>query len=349
METSKPKRIFIDAFCGAGGMGKGLIDAGFDLKYAFDINEQAVQTHNYNLGHHCHIQDIRKLNGNKLIKALGIKKGDLDLFAGGPPCQGFSKQRKDAKLGDKRNDLVLEYVRIVNEIMPKAFIFENVAIFGQKRGLKYIAEMNSKLTKYSLFPHFYNCSKYGLAQARERFIVVGLRKDISSSFKIPQPLKKKVCVKDVIGGMPPPPADFTEHPTLKNHIQNRITELNKKRFSYVPQGGGWKDIPYELRLKSHQKIDTSKGGWPDVYGRLSWNGLCPTITGGFDSFTRGRYGHPEENRAITPREAARLQGFPDDFVFLGNKSDVRSQIGNAVPPPLAKIIGQQILKTIKEV
>ena len=98
----------------------------------------------------------------------------------------------------------------------------------------------------------------------------------------------------------------------------------------------------ELRLKCHQTVDTKSGGWPDVYGRLRWDGQAPTITAGFDSFTRGRYGHPRQDRALTPREAARLQGFPDGFVFSGNRWDVRSQIGNAVPPPLARELGRTI-------
>jgi DNA (cytosine-5)-methyltransferase 1 len=103
------------------------------------------------------------------------------------------------------------------------------------------------------------------------------------------------------------------------------------------------DIPHELRLSCHKRVDTNSGGWPDVYGRLEWNGLCPTITGGFDSFTRGRYGHPLQDRPLTPREAARIQGFPDSFIFFGTRADIRSQIGNAVPPPLAEAVGFEII------
>ena len=123
----------------------------------------------------------------------------------------------------------------------------------------------------------------------------------------------------------------------------QLCDLNIKRFSYVPQGGGWQNIPYELRLECHKRANTKSGGWPDVYGRLNENGQCPTITGGFDSFTRGRYGHPIHNRPITPREAARIQGFPDSYVFMGNRGDVRSQIGNAVPPLLAEAVGKEIM------
>jgi DNA (cytosine-5)-methyltransferase 1 len=125
-----------------------------------------------------------------------------------------------------------------------------------------------------------------------------------------------------------------------------MNKANLERFSYVPQGGGWQDIPFEKRLKCHQVADTKKGGWPDVYGRLRADGQAPTITGGFDSVSRGRYGHPVENRAITPREAARLQGFPDWYIFHGNRHEVRHQIGNAVPAPLALEIGKAIIAAL---
>src|SRR3569623_1721374 len=156
-----------------------------------------------------------------------------------------------------------------------------------------------------------------------------------------------MTVGDVLRGLPEPPMDYSNHPKYPNHQRARVTLANIERFSFVPQGGGWQDIPFEHRLPCHQRVDTSSGGWPDVYGRLEWNGQCPTITGGFDSFTRGRYGHPLQDRPLTPREAARLLGFPDHFVFWGTRADLRSQIGNAVPPPLAQQVGTQILEALR--
>lgn len=338
----------IESFSGPGGMGLGLKNAGFDLLYAFDINEAAVNTHNNNLGNKCYQRNATDITGKELLNKLKLKRGDLTLFAGGPPCQGFSKQKKGAHLGDKRNDLVLEYIRLVNELYPSFFIFENVAIFGQKRGLKYVHAMEKQFNDYSLYPKFYNCADYGLGQTRERFIIVGKRNDIFNDYATPMPtVKKRKTIKDIIGDLPEPPMDYTAHPSFPNHQRAKVTEINIERFSHVPQGGGWQDIPFDLRLESHKRLDTSKGGWPDVYGRLNWDGQCPTITGGFDSFTRGRFGHPEYNRPITPREAARIQGFPDSFVFTGNRGDTRSQIGNAVPPPLAEVIGKSIIKCLK--
>lgn len=337
----------IEGFCGPGGMSLGLAQAGFQVASAFDIDPPSVLTHNRNLGDHAFVANARDVKGQDLLKRTGIGKGELDLFAGGPPCQGFSKQKRDAHLGDTRNDLVTDYIRLVGELNPRFFFFENVAIFGQKRGKEYIKAMHEKLEDYEISSCFVNSSEFGLAQTRQRFLVVGRRRDVAGAFSFPsRVVRKKVTVGDALGGLPEPPADYSSHAKFANHQKARVTEMNIMRFSYVPQGGGWKDIPRELQLPCHQRVDTQRGGWPDVFGRLSWDGLCPTITGGFDSFTRGRYGHPVEDRPLTPREAARIQGFPDSHVFVGNRGDVRSQIGNAVPPPVAFAVGTHILKSL---
>jgi len=166
-------------------------------------------------------------------------------------------------------------------------------------------------------------------------------------FNIPKPtVRKWKTVGKVLNGLPEPPEDYSVHPDYYNHQAARVTDINITRFSFVPQGGGWQDIPDDLRLECHKNSDPKSGGRPDVYGRLEWGGQCPTITGGFDSFTRGRYGHPLKDRPLTPREAARIQGLPDKYRFYGNRGDVRSQIGNAVPPPLAEATGYEILKSL---
>jgi len=250
-------------------------------------------------------------------------------------------------LGDDRNSLILDFVRVVSEIRPRFFILENVAIFGQKRGKIYLEALEKELEEYRLYPHLYNSADYGLAQTRQRFVCVGKRRDCAASFRVPAPTSTSwLTVGEAIGNIPEPPDDYSEHPDYPNHQRARVTDINIHRFSFVPQGGGWQDIPAELRLDCHKNTNTKSGGWPDVYGRLKWDGQCPTITGGFDSFTRGRYGHPKYDRPLTPREAARLQGFPDSFTFVGNRGDIRSQIGNAVPPPLAHAIGAEIMRSL---
>lgn len=342
------KLTCIEGFCGAGGMSLGLKQAGFDIKLAFDINEDAVKTYNNNLGGHCLQLDASVISGKFLLDKAGINSR-LDLFSGGPPCQGFSKQRKGAHLlNDERNKLVLEYSRLVNELNPRAFLFENVEIFGQKRGQDLIREVKEKLFKYNIFTFFICSSDFGVAQKRGRFIMIGIDKSENCDYPKLEKVDNELTIKDVIGNLPPPPDDYSEHCEIPNHIKCKITKLNEERFSYVPPGGGWKDIPHDLRLKCHQNVDTNSGGWPDVYGRLEWDKQCPTITAGFDSFTRGRYGHPSQNRAITLREGAMLQGFPVDYRFYGKRDAIRLQIGNAVPPPVAKAAGTAIIKCLNK-
>lgn len=338
----------VESFCGAGGMGLGLKQAGFKILLAFDIDEPSVKTYNQNLGNHAVVADASVLTADDVLTRVGLKKGELDLWSGGPPCQGFSKQKRSAHLGDERNSLVSSYIQLVKGVAPRVFLFENVAIFGQKRGARHVDEMQQVLAEYEITFHFYNCADYGLAQTRERFIGVGIRRDLELRFTPPAPtVDRWVTVGEVFEGIPKPPEDYTVHPDYPNHQRARVTAINIERFSHVPQGGGWQDIPFDLRLPCHQRIETSAGGWPDVYGRLRWDGQCPTITGGFDSFTRGRYGHPLHDRPLTPYEAARIQGFPHGFTFAGNRGDVRSQIGNAVPPPLAEAIGGAIWKLLE--
>lgn len=330
-------------------MSLGLRDAGFEITYAFDIDPMAVETHNRHLGGHAFVQDAATLSGQTILDQIGAQRGELDLFAGGPPCQGFSKQKRGAHLGDDRNVLVHHYIRLVRELQPRFFLFENVAIFGQKRGREFLKDMFEGLAEYRIYPHFFNSADYGLAQTRQRFVAVGRRADQHCGFHVPRPtVNKWKTVGEVLDGLPEPPTDYSDHPDFPNHQRARVTEINIRRFSHVPQGGGWQAIPRDLQLDCHKNADTKSGGWPDVYGRLEWGGQCPTITGGFDSFTRGRYGHPLHDRPLTPREAARLQGFPDGYSFAGNRGDIRSQIGNAVPPPLARVVGAEILRSLRE-
>jgi DNA (cytosine-5)-methyltransferase 1 len=155
-----------------------------------------------------------------------------------------------------------------------------------------------------------------------------------------------VTVRDAIGHLPSPPKDGDiEHPDFANHRRVKITPINELRISHVPQGGGWQDIPEDLQLECHKKHRGQ--GHIDVFGRLHWRRPARTITAVFDSFSRGQYAHPVEHRAITSREAASLQSFPESFRFIGPKKDVARQIGNAVPPKLAEAIGGAIFSAIE--
>jgi DNA (cytosine-5)-methyltransferase 1 len=335
----------VDLFCGAGGLSLGLRHAGFAVRAAVDSDATAIATYAENLGEHAAVADVAELRAADVLALAELDDGDLDLLAAGPPCQGFSKQKRGAHLGDRRNSLVLEFLRLVGELRPRAFLLENVSQLAQARGRHLVREFGG--LDYELAGHFYVAADYGVAQSRERFVMVGLQRSERGRFRPPAPTSPAwPTVGEAIGDLPEPPADYTDHPEYPNHQAARVTAVNVERFSHVPQGGGWQDIPRDLRLACHKSVDVRRGGWPDVYGRLRWDGQCPTITGGFDSFTRGRYGHPRRNRPLTPREAARLQGFPDDFVFRGTRYDIRHQIGNAVPVPLAAAIGAAVVRAL---
>lgn len=335
----------VEGFCGAGGMAIGLKKAGFQSLIAFDYNQAAIDTYRKGVGPEAALLDARKVTGKMILNQIGFRKGTLDLFAGGPPCQGFSLQRRSGYESDERNDLVGDFFRLVEELLPRAFFLENVVMLGKIRGKKYTAEGFTRLHElgYRITHGVVNCANYGIGQTRKRYIAVGVRD--SDFFRFPPHTHEQsrwATVREAISDMPDCPEDFTEHSKFANHIRCKVTKRNLLMISHVPPGGGWHDIPRKLWLDCMKRWNGSSGGWPDVYGRLEWDRQCPTITAGFDSFSRGRYTHPVWNRAITPREAARLQTFPDDVRFFGTRHDVRLQIGNAVPPRLAEVIGKAI-------
>ena len=336
-------------------MALGFQSAGFQPVVAFDNDRASVDTYRRNIDANVMLADARFISGAWLLERAGMSVGEVDVVSGGPPCQGFSLQRRGGERGDDPlNDLVFEFARLVRDIRPAFFIFENVKAVAGKRGTAVLAFLTDHLCPrgYDLTSSIYLATDHNVAQRRQRMIVVGQCR--GEPFLRPPTWwelgeEDRTTVRAAIGDLPSPPMDGTDHPDFPNHARTRITALNELRFSHVPPGGGWRDIPIELMLPCHRRAlggDVTRGLWPDVYGRLEWDDSAPTITAGFDSFTRGRYGHPEENRAITPREAARLQGFPDSFVFLGNRTEVRTQLGNAVPPPLAAAIGRSILVSL---
>src|SRR5471030_3428309 len=236
----------IDSFCGAGGLALGLRRAGFEILVSFDANECAVPTFRRNLLDRCLHARAEDLSGGKLLTEANFD-GRLDLFAGGPPCQGFSKQKRGAHLGDERNGLVFEFARLVRETCPRFFLLENVDQLGKKRGKDFVSRIHEDLWGYDLYPHFYNCANYGLAQTRVRFVIVGKSRKVTARFRIPPPtVEKWVTVGSALDGIPEPPIDYSEHPEYPNHYRAKVTPINIERFSHVPQGGGWWDIPEKL-------------------------------------------------------------------------------------------------------
>lgn len=332
----------IDCFCGAGGLSLGFENAGFEVEYAFDIDEAAIKTYKKNPKYHhgsAFVRDIYKVSKKSIEEDLGHELGVIDVVIGGPPCQGFSVQRRGND-NDPRNQLVLEYIRLLKEIKPKFFIMENVGGILSARGKPFVKALfdNMKEAGYSIKQKKLTASDYGVPQDRKRVIIVGeLTNGKPASFEYPEPDKgPKKTVREAIADL----MDKDET-MVPNHKADKLSQINLKRIQSIKEGQGRDSLPEELQLACHKNTTHRH---LDTYGRMAWDQPSPTITARFDSFSRGRFGHPVLDRTITLREGARLQTFPDNFEFVGSKVEVARQIGNAVPPVLAERIAQQVKK-----
>ena len=296
--------------------------------------------------------DISKINGADIKKLIGNKK--IDVIVGGPPCQGFSLSGS-RNFYDERNRLYLDFIRLVAELKPRAFIVENVpglaALFGGQVKERIIQEF-SKLG-YTVNAKVLNASDYGVPQNRKRIVFVGLKG--KKIFEFPKPThfdQKKITVKDAIGDLPslrnetggenikykkPPSSEYQKNmrgnsKNIYNHISSKHTKQTMDIISLVPEGGNYKDLPNRFKKTRNFHV---------AWTRLDSKKPSPTI----DTGHRHHF-HPFENRVPTVREAARIQSFPDNFRFLGPKTSQYKQVGNAVPPLLATEIGKTLLEYI---
>jgi DNA (cytosine-5)-methyltransferase 1 len=332
----------LDAFCGAGGLSLGFELAGWETAFAFDSDPIAVDTFNKNHAGHASVMDAIEVSGQDLLELSTLAPGECDLLAGGPPCQGFSLQRRGLR-EDPRSELVLRYIDWIQELNPKAFVLENVHAIRSVRGSHLIAEVRAfaEGAGYATHVETLDAVDYDVPQIRRRAFLVGAAR--GRRFEWPTPASARLTVRDAIADLPSPPEDGSPHRLIANHYREaRLSPINRERIRAVPEGGGREDLPLHLQLDCHK----SGHRHLDTYGRMAWDRPAPTITARFDSFTRGRFGHPVEDRSITLREGARLQGFPDSFVFLGNREDGARMIGNAVPPPLATHVARSITRML---
>ena len=336
----------LDLFCGAGGLTRGLADAGFDVLAAFDKWAPAARSYRLNFPDHpCLQDDVAGIDAERLT-ALGLM--DVDLVAGGPPCQGFSAQRIGAD-EDDRNELVHAFGRVVVNARARMFVMENVRglIGGRGRATasRFVADMEA--AGYQVTHRVLDAADYGVPQNRLRVFFVGRRREATGRFTFPEPTAVRPrTVAEALAGLPEPPADLTSSADDALHRRSRLSELNQRRIALIPPGGGFEDLPVDLRVDCH-KNGAARIGHRAVYGRLHPDRPAGTITGRFDSFTRGRFGHPVEPRNLTLREGARLQSFPDDYRFVGTREEVAAQIGNAIPPLLAEAVARSARKALE--
>lgn len=342
---------FIDSFSGAGGLSLGLTNAGLNPLLSFDKEKLFVETQKKNpkyINHRVFSSSIDEMLNSSLLELANLTRGELFLLAGGPPCQGFSVQRIGSDK-DLRNDLVLRYMDLVDELLPDYFLMENVAGIRGKRGKEILDLATSRASElgYKVYFSVLNAQHYGVPQRRKRAFLLGEKilpsANSNLSFEFPTgDVDVTITVRETIEHLPVPPLDGSDHPRFSHHRRDRLSPINIERLKALKPGQGREHLPEHLLANCHRR-SAAKIGHRNVYGRMHWDDVAPTITARFDSFTRGLFGHPEQNRSITLREGALLQTFPVDYMFAGNKVEVARQIGNAVPPLLAEAIGKQIL------
>lgn len=344
----------LDLFCGAGGFSCGLDSLnGFQTVIGVDFDENVLKTFEKNIKGSIAIHGDLTDKSTKDFIVKKAKEVKVNMVIGGPPCQGFSLKGKNLGLNDPRNFLFKEYVNIVQELNPEVFIIENVKNLTNACDGYFIKQILSEFHKLGYIVNYdiLNAANYGVPQHRERTIIIGSK---SKSIKPPISKKTKVTVRDAISDLSylesgegafeseyitAPESDYQRNMRgdsvhLFNHVATKHSELALKKLAMIPPEGNKTSLPKELHGK--QKFTTT-------WARLIWDTQSPTIDTRFDTPSNGRNSHPYLNRAITPREAARIQSFPDSYIFYGKKCNVCKQIGNAVPPLLAKAIGEEIL------
>ena len=287
----------LDCFCGAGGLSIGFEKAGFDVIYAFDIDEASIKTYTHNPKYHhgqAFVRDIYKVTKRSIEEDLGHELGKIDVMIGGPPCQGFSVQRRGDD-NDPRNNLILEYCRLIKEITPQFFVLENVGGLMSTRGKPYVKTLLDTLSAagYAIQMKKVTASDFGVPQDRKRVIIVGeLSVNGKGHFEYPTPLvAPKVTVREAIIDL----MDKDEN-DVPNHKADKLSVINLKRIQAITEGEGQDSLPDELQLNCHKKNNGHRH--LDTYGRMAWDKPSPTITARFDSFSRGRFGHPVLDRTI---------------------------------------------------
>jgi DNA (cytosine-5)-methyltransferase 1 len=371
-----PEPTAIDLFCGCGGISCGLQMAGFRVLAGADINDSYRQTfgHNFRAAQSLG-QDLSSISAARFMELVDIKPGSLDLLAGGPPCQGFSKNvpRSLREAQSANNQLVKTYLDYCEALQPRMILMENVAEMRNGFGQHFTEEIFKRLESvgYSISDFVFNAADYGIPQRRRRAFFLGNRMGVQ--FVAPPPThfansgetelfapSHHVNVWDAIGDLPklehgegepltsyacPPFSDYQRLARGKlqivaNHRARFLQETQFQRLNSLKPGQGLKDLPDLLR---------PNGGYSGAYGRLTKDMVAPTITRWMFHPGSGRFGHPVDIRTLTIREGARIQGFPDWFEFVGSFTEMSGQIGNAVPPFLIKVIAESMLDQLLRV
>jgi DNA (cytosine-5)-methyltransferase 1 len=331
------KRKCIELFAGAGGLALGLEQACFDEVALIEIDKTACETLKLNRPKWNVLnEDIIEVSKRDLLKEFNLKEGELDLISGGYPCQSFSYAGKKLGLDDVRGTMFYYYAEFVKQLKPKMFFAENVKGLTTHDGGKTIETMINVFEDlgYKVEWKVLNAWDYGVAEKRQRVVIIGVRKDLTDKvkFEYPTPHEYKPVLRDVLKDVP-------------ESVGAKYPEKKKKVFDLVPPGGYWRDLPDDVAKDYMKSCYYMGGGRTGIARRLSWDEPSLTLTCSPMMKQTDRC-HPDESRPFTTREYARIQSFPDDWEFAGKMGDIYKQIGNAVPVNLAKCIGESIMTAL---
>lgn len=341
------KRIVaIDLFCGAGGLAYGLKQAGLKVAAGVDLDPRCRFPIEENCGAKFFERDVSHVTAGELGRWFG--KADTRVLAGCAPCQPFSTYTQSRKSPDSRWELLRSFQRLAIEALPEIVTMENVAgLATHPVWAEFVGALKS--AGYHVKWEEVRCTDYGVPQKRKRLVLLA---SLLGPIELPAPTHRNapVTVQDVIAKLPPITAGQADKQD-RLHVASRLSATNMQRMKASKPGGTWRDWNPELRAKCHQR--ETGATYPAVYGRMEWNKPAPTITTQFYGFGNGRFGHPEQDRALSIREAAILQSFPPNYRFVADETDVAFRglgilIGNAVPPKLAQVIGATIRAHVEE-
>ncbi|WP_246776642.1 DNA cytosine methyltransferase [Microvirga sp. VF16] len=333
----------VDLFCGAGGLSYGLKKAGIEIRAGIDLDPACCFPFERNIKASFIEEDVGSLDGNT-VQELFDDEG-IRVLAGCAPCQPFSRYTTGKGTGDERWQLLLDFLRIVDEIRPEIVTLENVPGLSRLALWKHFVS-SLETSGYHVVWDVLNTAHYGVPQNRNRLVLMASRLG-----KIEMPKRhsgRSRTVWSCIGNLPPVSAGSSNDDDPL-HRSRALTPINVARIKASRPAGTWREWPEEMRVACHQ---SERGRtYPSVYGRMSWSQPSPTITTQFYGFGNGRFGHPEQDRALTLREGAMLQSFPKTFEFVPRGQSVSFReigrlIGNAVPPALGRAIGQAIIRHV---
>ncbi|WP_319500341.1 DNA cytosine methyltransferase [uncultured Draconibacterium sp.] len=342
MSNSKNNIKVVDFFCSVGGVSLGFKQAGIEVLGGIDIDQSCKETYEKNIGAKFLHEDVSELNLKKVGKYFGIRRGQRNLiFVGCSPCQYYSNIKTDKSKSSSTRLLLADFQEFVAYFRPGYIFIENVPGLDSNPESP-LGQFKTFLNEngYVFDDNVLNAKYFGVPQNRRRYILVASR--IKKKIKLPkEDTDNIITVRNAIGDYRkfPPIVNGTKDRSSYVHSAAALKAINLKRIQATPHDGGsrldWNDD--SLQLRCYRNHD----GHTDAYGRLSWDEPSPTITTKFVSYSNGRYGHPEQDRAISLREGATLQSFPEDFEFCSESQvTIAKMIGNAVPPLLAKSIAK---------